>query len=51
MLKDGTIDKINLLEVEFHHRPRLDKTEVDAQELIDRIEERGVEVKLKEKLI
>jgi len=51
MLKDGTIDKINLLEVEFHHRLRLDKTEVDAQELIDRIEERGVEVKLKEKLI
>lgn len=51
MIKDGTIDKINELDIEFHHRLRLDKNPEDSQELIDKITERGVKVTLKVPLI
>lgn len=34
MLEDGTIDKINILDVEFHHRLMENKTLEDAQELL-----------------
>ena len=50
MLKENTIDKINILDIEFHHRLMVDKTSDDARELIKRIEERGVKVKLKVEL-
>ena len=50
MLEEHTIDKINLLEIEFHHRLTKEFTPDDARSLIVRIEERGVEVKLKDKL-
>jgi FkbM family methyltransferase len=47
MLKDGSIDRINVLDIEFHHRFMNDFTDKHSQELIDKIEKRGVEVKLK----
>lgn len=50
MLEENTIDKIDLLEVEFHHRLMLDYTPDHARALIKRVEERGVEVKLKDLL-
>lgn len=47
MLDEGTINQIELLDIEFHHRLMLKETPADAQKLIDRIKERGVKVKLK----
>lgn len=47
MLDDNTIDKINLLDVEFHHRFMSDYIPGDAQKLIDEILSRGVGVRLK----
>ena len=47
MLKENTIDKINILDIEFHHRLMNDKTPDDARELIRQIKERGVKIKLK----
>lgn len=47
MLDEGTINQIELLDIEFHHRLMLKETPADAQKLIDRIKERGVEIKLK----
>lgn len=37
MLIEGTIDKIDLLDIEFHHRLMSDETPEDAQELIDQL--------------
>lgn len=51
MLKDGTIDRISILDIEFHHRMLPDKTEEDARKLIEQIKARGVKVKLKVDLI
>lgn len=47
MFKDGSIDRINELDIEFHHRFAADKTEEDSQQLIDKLEAKGIEVKLK----
>lgn len=47
MLKDHTIDRINILDIEFHHRLMLEETPEDAEKLINEIEARGVKVKLK----
>lgn len=37
MLNKGTIDRINILDIEFHDRLMLDKTIDDSQELIDKL--------------
>lgn len=47
MIKDKTIQKINLLDIEFHHRFMLEETKKDSQSLIRRIRARGVPVRLK----
>lgn len=46
MLKDGTVQKLSLLDIEFHHR-FMDKTPADADSLRRRLEGEGVLVKLK----
>lgn len=51
MLKDNTINRINVLDIEFHHRFMRDYTDLDARELIKQIKARGVEIKLKEALV
>lgn len=51
MLKDNTIDKITVLDVEFHHRLMNEYDDDDARDLIKRIRERGVVVMLKVPLI
>lgn len=51
MLEDKTIDKINELDIEFHHRLTVDYTDKDARKLIKEIKQHGVEVKLKDKLV
>jgi len=51
MLEEDTIDKINVLDIEFHHRLMADYEPKDARKLIKRIRERGVEIRLKDKLI
>lgn len=51
MIKESTIDRINELAIEFHHRLVLDKTDKDARKLIKQLREHGVKVTLKEKLI
>lgn len=51
MLEEDTIDRIKILDIEFHHRLMTDKTEEDSQKLINEIEKRGVEVRLKVPLI
>lgn len=47
MIEDGTINKLDTLDIEFHHRFMNDYTDKESQELIDQIEARGVKVKLK----
>lgn len=47
MLEDGTIDRISLLDIEFHHRLQNDETAETADALRRAIEARGVLVKLK----
>lgn len=47
MIQDGSIDKINLLEIEFHHRLMQYKTPQDAQDLIDELVRHRVKVILK----
>ncbi len=47
MLQDGTIEKINVLDIEFHDRFMPDQTELDSQALIDKLEAKGIEVRLK----
>ena len=51
MLKDGTASRINLLDIEFHHRFMIDFSEVESQKLIDELEAVGVKIKLKVPLI
>jgi len=51
MLKDKTIDKINLLDIEFHHRLMKDYDSEDAKKLVKQIRYRGVKVKLKVGLV
>lgn len=50
MLEDGSIDKIKILDIEFHHRLMSDYTDTDARRLIRKIRARGISVKLKVKL-
>jgi FkbM family methyltransferase len=50
MLEEHTIDKIDFLEIEFHHRLMNGYEPEDAEKLIKQIEERGVKIKLKEAL-
>lgn len=47
MLQDGTAQKINLLDIEFHHRIIESKGEPDASRLRIALEGEGVLVKLK----
>lgn len=47
MLKNDTVDRINELDIEFHHRFAPDKTEEDSQKLIDKLEAKGIKIKLK----
>ncbi len=50
MLKEHTIDKIDFLDIEFHHRFMNGYSPEDAEELIKQIKSRGVKVKLKVEL-
>lgn len=50
MLEDKTIDKIKLLDIEFHHRLMIGYEPDDARDLVKRIKARGVKVKFKDKL-
>lgn len=47
MLEDGTISKIDLLDIEFHHRFLTDYTINNARDLLDKIRKQGVQVELK----
>lgn len=51
MIKEGTIDRINLLEIEFHHRLMMPDTTIDtSRELIEELLNRGITLKLKDRL-
>lgn len=50
LLKDNTIDKIDILDVEFHHRLMPKHTKDDSYELLERLSRRTA-VKLKEGFI
>lgn len=50
MLRDETIGRIRLLDIEFHHRFMDGYQATDSMELIEKIEEYGTEVKLKVEL-
>jgi len=47
MLDEDTIDKVKVLDIEFHHRLILDYTKEDAEQLIDEIKRRGTKIILK----
>lgn len=47
MIEEGTIEKISILEIEFHHRLVEKYTKEDAEELIDELVRHGVKVILK----
>lgn len=47
MIEDGTINRISILDIEFHHRFMNDYTEVESQKLINKLRYRKVKVKLK----
>lgn len=47
MLEDGSIDRISILDIEFHHRFMNDFTHKDANRLIRKIRDRGTSVRLK----
>lgn len=47
MLKDGSIMRLDELDVEFHHRLLNEYDEEDSQKLIDRILARGVKLRLR----
>lgn len=51
MLKDDTITKIDLLDVEFHHRLMLKEDDKTAQEILTAVLDKGVAVRLKVPLI
>lgn len=46
-LEDSTIDRVDILDIEFHHRFMVDETASSAADIIDDLEDRGVQVKLK----
>ncbi len=50
MIRKDTINRINLLDIEFHHRFMADYTSIESQKLIDELEKIGVKVKLKVEL-
>lgn len=47
MIKDGTISKIRVLDVEFHHRIMLNEDDNTARKLIQELWDLGVVVRLK----
>lgn len=47
MIKDGTAQRISLLDIEFHHRLSSKHTPEDANELIRTLQSLGVLIKLK----
>lgn len=47
MIKDGTAQKINVLDVEFHHRMMNDENDETARKLIQELSDLGVIVRLK----
>lgn len=47
MIEDGSIKKINLLEIEFHHRLMENYETKDAEELIEQLVRNGVKVIIK----
>lgn len=47
MIKDGSIDKIDILDIEFHHRLMLSEEKTDVQELIEELRKHDVKVILK----
>jgi FkbM family methyltransferase len=50
MIKDGTINRINVLEVEFHHRFMKDYDKEDSLAIISELKKRNINVILKEYL-
>ena len=50
MLTDGSIKRINILDIEFHHRLMIEANQEDSQKLIDRILHEGTAIKLKVQL-
>lgn len=47
MIEDDTINRINELDIEFHHRLMSLETAEDSQDLIDEILSRGIKLRLK----
>lgn len=47
MIEDGTIKKINVLDIEFHHRMMNDEDDETAKQLIQELWDLGVVVRLK----
>lgn len=47
MIDENTIDRIKLLDIEFHHRFMGNYTADDSRRLIKELERRGIEIKLK----
>lgn len=47
MIKDGTIQRINVLDVEFHHRMMSNEDDESARKLIQQLWDLGVVVRLK----
>ncbi len=47
MIADGTISRLNELDIEFHHRLMNDKDEQSSQVLIDELLRLGIKLKLK----
>lgn len=47
MIKDGTAQRISVLDVEFHHRMMSDEDDESARKLIQELSELGVIVRLK----
>lgn len=50
MIKDNTINRINMIEIEFHHRFMKDYTEVESLAIVRELNKRNVGVILKENL-
>lgn len=51
MIKECTIDKIDELDVEFHHRLMADYDDTHARKIIKQLNKHGVTVRLKERLV
>jgi FkbM family methyltransferase len=50
MISDGTLQRLNELDIEFHHRLMPDKTPEDAEKLIDEVKRLNIKLKLKVEL-